>query len=50
MATPLIDITPILNTVIGLLGPMISLVIVMQILKMVLSMIGGLTASLGGAV
>jgi hypothetical protein len=48
MATPLIDITPILNTVIGLLGPLISLVITIQILKLVLSMVSGLTTSLGG--
>jgi hypothetical protein len=50
MATPLIDITPILNTVIGLLGPLISLVITIQILKLVLSMVTGLTTGLGGVI
>jgi len=50
MTTPLIDITPILNTVIGLLGPLISLVITIQILKLVLSMITGLTTGLGGVI
>jgi len=48
MATPVIDITPVLNTVVGLLGPLISLVVTIQIFKLVLSMIGGLTTSLGG--
>ena len=50
MATPLIDITPVLNTVIGLLGPLISLVVTIQIFKLVIGMIGGLTTGLvGGA-
>jgi hypothetical protein len=48
MSTPLIDITPILNSVVGLLGPLISLVVTIQIFKLVLGMISGLTTSLGG--
>lgn len=50
MSTPLIDITPILNTVIGLLGPLITLVITIQIFKLVIGMISGLTTGLGGVV
>jgi uncharacterized membrane protein len=54
MTTPLVDITPIINSLVGLLGPLISLVMTIQIFKLVLSMItglvGGLGSTLGGGV
>lgn len=50
MSTPLIDISALTNTLVGLLGPLISLVITIQIFKLVIQMITGLTAGLGGVV
>lgn len=49
MATPIIDLTPVLNTIIGLLGPLISLVLTIQIFKLVLSLLTGVVGGLGGA-
>jgi uncharacterized membrane protein len=50
MSTPLIDLSPVLNTVIGLLGPLISLVLTIQIFRMVLNLLTGTIGTLGGAV
>jgi uncharacterized membrane protein len=50
MSTPLIDLSPVLNTIIGLLGPLISLVLTIQIFRMVLNLLTGTIGTLGGAV
>jgi hypothetical protein len=42
MATPLIDISTLTNTLVGLLGPLISLVITIQIFKLVIQLVSGL--------
>jgi len=48
MATPLIDLSPVMNTIVGLLGPLISLVLTIQIFRMVLNLLTGTIGSLGG--
>ena len=48
MATPLFDPSAILNTIIGLLGPLITLLIIIQVIKMIISMLGGLAPAVGG--
>jgi len=48
MTTPVIDISPIINSLVGLLGPLISLVLTIQIFRLVLNMITGLIGGLGG--
>jgi uncharacterized membrane protein len=50
LATPLIDLSPVLNTIIGLLGPLISLVLTIQIFRMVLNLLTGTIGTLGGVV
>ena len=50
MATPLIDISPILNTIVGLLGPLISLVLTIQIFRLVLDLLTRTIGGLGGLV
>jgi len=42
MATPLIDITPIVNSLIGVLTPLIQLVVVFSLLKLVIGMVTSL--------
>ena len=42
MATPLIDITPIVNSLIGLLTPLLQLVIVFSLLKLVIGLVTSL--------
>lgn len=49
MSTPLLDLSVLTNTLIGLLQPLLSLVIIIQIFKLVIQMVTGLTAGLGGA-
>jgi len=46
MTTPLIDISALTNTLVGLLGPLLSLVITIQIFRLVISMISGLVGGL----
>lgn len=46
MATPLIDISALTNTLVGLLGPLLSLVITIQIFRLVIQMITGLVGGL----
>jgi len=50
VTTPVIDISPIINSLVGLLGPLISLVLTIQIFRLVLNMITGLIGGLGGVV
>jgi len=42
MATPFIDLTTLTNTLVGLLAPLISLVITIQIFKLVIHLVSGL--------
>jgi hypothetical protein len=49
MSTPLIDISPIMNTIVGLLGPLISLVLTIQIFRLVLDLLTRTIGGLGGA-
>ena len=42
MATPFFDIGTLTNTLVGLLGPLISLVITIQIFKLVIQLVSGL--------
>jgi hypothetical protein len=42
MSTPFIDLSALTNTIVGLLGPLISLVITIQIFKLVIQLVSGL--------
>ena len=42
MATPLVDITPIVNSLIGLLTPLLQLVVVFSLLKLVIGLVTSL--------